>query len=159
MRYASKVTSVSTAMNANAPTVGAFVREKGKPFTEGLIMAWLAYLNSMLNLRRPMSDEQIELCAVSVVEEFASLKISDVTYIFKKIMNGEYGEFYESISMAKVLTFFRDYFNERCEIAEQESMRAHMDNKSKDTFNFSSNTRRIYEGSSEGFNSETKWKK
>ena len=152
MRHAVKVTTIEKAMNANAPTIAAFNREMGNPFTEGLIMAWLAYLNGMLNLRRPMTDDQIEMCAVSITEEFSALKISDLTLLVKKITNGECGEFYESLSPAKVLTFFREYFDERCSIAEEQSLRAHNDLKSHTEFNFSTSVQRIYERTSKGFN-------
>jgi hypothetical protein len=134
------------AMNAPAPTLGAFQRAKGRPFVEGLLMLWLAYLNKVLNLRRNMTDEQIEMCAIEINNEFYMLKMSDLTYIFKKIIGGEYGEFYESISIQKVLTWFRQYFDERCELAEQGTIRQHADFNSVEEFNYSNNIRRIFEG-------------
>lgn len=154
MRYASKVPTLEKAMNADAPTLGSIKRERGKPYTEGFIMAWLAYLNGMLNLRKPMTDEQIEYCAVTITDEFYALKISDLTLIVKKVTSGQYGEFYESISPAKVLTFFREYFEERCNLAEEQSIREHKDRGSDDTFNFSSNIERIITTNTQGFNKQ-----
>lgn len=154
MRFSGKVTTIEKAMNAPAPTLGSFNRAKGKQFTEGLVMGWLAYLNSMLNLNKPMTDDQIELCAINVTEEFYSLKISDLTLLFKKIISGQYGEFYESISPAKVLTFFRQYFEERCDLAEEQSLRLHKDSASNDEFNFSTSVQRIYERQAKGFNAK-----
>lgn len=139
-------------MNANAPTLGTIQREKGRDFTEGLIMGWLVYLNKMLNLNKPMSEDQIEMCAIEVNNEFYGLKISDLTLLFKRIISGAYGEFYESLTIPKVLTFFRTYFDERCELAEQQSLRDHKDLTSNDEFNFSSNIQRIYQKGSKGFN-------
>jgi hypothetical protein len=153
MRHAGKVTTIEKAMNSNAPTIGAFNREKGKSFTEGLVMGWLAYLNSMLNLNKPMTDDQIEMCAVTITEEFYGLKMSDLTLLFKNIIEGKHGEFYESLSPAKVLSFFRQYFTDRCELAEQQSLREHYDDKAKnDNLNFSSNVKRIYQTGAGGFN-------
>ncbi|MDV6169561.1 hypothetical protein R1T16_14085 [Flavobacterium sp. DG1-102-2] len=48
-----------------------------------------------------------------------------------------------------MLTFFRDYFNERCRLAGQESVRHHADFASRDTFNYSQNLRRVWHGTSE----------
>ncbi|EKT4545556.1 hypothetical protein AAIP58_000076 [Flavobacterium psychrophilum] len=130
-------------MNSNAPSISTFTREKGRAFTEGLVMGWLMYLNGILNLNKPMTEDQIEMCATEIVNDYGSLKISDMTLIFKRIMTGQYGEFFESISTAKVISWFRDYFNERCDIAEDESFRQHSDFSSNEEFNFSTNIKRI----------------
>lgn len=130
-------------MNANAPTIATFSREKGRDFTVGLLMVWLVYLNAMLNLNKPMTEDQIEMCAEEIVNEFYALKVSDITLLFKRIMSGAYGEFYESLSAQKVLSYFRLYFEERCEIAENNSVRSHKDFASDETFNFSNNLKRL----------------
>ena len=76
-----------------------------------------------------MSIEQIRLAAVLICEEFYMLKMSDLTLLFKRIISGQYGEFYERLSIDKVLTFFRNYLEERFEIAIDQSSRDHRDVK------------------------------
>ena len=98
MKYAGKITTIEKAMNSDAPTIASFQREKGRVFTEALIMGWLIYLNGLLDLKNPMSEDQIELCAQSVVDEFYSLKISDITLLFKRIISGHHGKFFERLS-------------------------------------------------------------
>jgi hypothetical protein len=44
-------------------------------------MAWLMHLNAILNLKRPMADEAIEMCAIEVVNEFYMLKMSDLSFL------------------------------------------------------------------------------
>ena len=83
----------------------------------------------MLNLNKPMSETQIRLCTTMILEEFYALKISDLTILFKRIIAGEYGEFYERLSIDKVLTFFRKYFIERCNLAEENNNRIHQEFK------------------------------
>jgi hypothetical protein len=46
------------------------------------------------------------------------------------------------------MTFFREYFDERCDIAENESISKHKDLASDDTFNYSKNVQRILQGRS-----------
>ena len=87
--------------------------------------------------------------AIDVVKEFYAIKISDLTFLFKRIYSGHYGEFYESLSIPKIMTFFREYFDERCEIAENESISKHNDIQSDQTFNYSKNIKRIIQGQSE----------
>jgi len=135
-------------MNAPAPTLGTFYREKSKDFAIGLVMGWLVYLNDILNLNKPMTEDQIELCAIEIVETYYALRMSDLTFLFRKIISGAYGEFYESLTISKVLSFFRNYFEERCTYAELQSQRHHKDFASRSEFNCSKNLQRIFNGSS-----------
>ncbi|HLS12202.1 MAG TPA: DUF6633 family protein [Flavobacteriaceae bacterium] len=153
MKQSFKLRTIQEAMSTEAPTIGTFHREKSKEFTEAYISLWLIYLNDMLNLNKPLSEVQIELCAVHIVEEFYMLKVSELALLFKRIISGEFGEFYESISIAKVLTFFREYLEERFAVAVDSTLREHRDRQSDQTFNVSSNVRRIVKDGARGFNS------
>lgn len=147
MRHGGRLTTIDKAINAPAPTLGTLQREKSNDFAIGLTMGWLVYLNDILNLNKPMTEDQIELCAIEVNETYYTLKISDLTFLFKKIISGSYGEFYESLTIPKVLSFFREYFEERCQLAEQQSLRNHNDDKSHSEFNYSKNIKRVLTGS------------
>lgn len=116
-------------MDSKAPSIGALQRENGLKFTQGLINVWLIYLNEMLNLNKPMSETQVKLCSSMILDEFYALKISDLTILFKRIISGQYGEFYERLSIDKVMTFFRQYFEERCKLAEENNNRKHQEYK------------------------------
>tara|TARA_R110000744_G_scaffold287550_1_gene398683 strand:- start:446 stop:850 length:405 start_codon:yes stop_codon:yes gene_type:complete len=129
MVKSSKLVSVSDAMNSKSQSLGKIQREQSVEFSEGIIKMWLLYLNKILNLNKPMSDEQIKLAAVLICEEFYMLKMSDLSLLFKRIISGQYGEFYERLSIDKVLTFFRNYLEERFEIAIDQSSRDHRDIK------------------------------
>jgi len=110
-------------------SIGRIQREESKKFTRRLVIVWLAYLNKMLNLNKSMSETQIKLASSLICEDFYMLKMSDLTLIFRRIISGQYGEFFERLSIDKVLTFFREYREERFEIAINESERAHINNK------------------------------
>lgn len=148
MKHGTKLTSIELAMNAPAPTLAAFHREKSKDFAIGLVMGWLVYLNDILNLNKCMTEDQIELCAIEIVNTYYTLRMSDLTFLFKKIIAGTYGEFYESLTITKVLSFFQRYFEERCSMAELQSQRMHSDFASREEFNYSTNLRRVFEGKS-----------
>lgn len=149
MKHAAKLPTIREAMLAEAPTLAAFTRAKGKDFTTGLVMGWLVYLNDILNLNKPMTEDQVELCALEIVDAHYTLKMSDLTYLFRRIISGTYGEFYESLTVAKVLSFFRDYFEQRCNIAEENTQRHHRDFSSRSEFNYTTNLKRIFRGVSE----------
>ena len=127
MLHAGKITTIEQALNSKAPSIASFQRQQGRQFTEGLITFWLLYLNNILNLNKPMSEEQINLCSNMVVEEFYMFKVSDLTLLFKRIISGQYGEFYERLSIDKILTFFRTYLEERFTLAGEASLRNHQE--------------------------------
>jgi len=142
MSHAGKMVNISDAINSKAPTLASFKRHQSKEFTVNFVMAWLVYLNNILNLNKPMSEEQVRLCSGMIVEEFYMLKISDLTLLFKRIISGSYGEFYERLGIDKILKFFRAYLEERYDEAARQSQQVHNDRQSDDTFNFSNNMRR-----------------
>ncbi|MFS1522122.1 hypothetical protein ACIPCA_12620 [Flavobacterium covae] len=153
MEHAYKVITLEDAMNNNkAPSLGAIRRDKGDKFSKGLVMVWLLYINDLLNLNKPLTEDQIEWCATQIISDFAYLKISDLTLLTKRIISGVYGEFFESLNSAKLLRFFTQYAEERMELAENNSLRAHQNHASEDTFNYSQNIERIWKGA-KGFNS------
>ena len=142
-RHANKLKTISDAINSKAPTIALLKKEKGEDFTRALVMAWIVYLNKLLDLKNPMNEEQIELCAESILSDFKALKISDLTFVFKGITSGKYGKFYERFSISDILSIFNEYFDERCNVAEQETLRVHNDLKSDMTFSDSKNIKRI----------------
>lgn len=88
-------------------------------------MAWLAYLNSVLNLNKPLNDDQIELCAKLIAEEYYAVTFADLSLIFRRVVTGQMGELYEALSIPKILSWFAVYFDERCNAAGEMSAMEH----------------------------------
>jgi len=126
-----KVRSVEDALKSKSPSLGKVQRERGLEFTEAYVMAWLIEMNEVLDLKNPMSEIQIRLTACNIVDEFYSLNVADLTLVTKMIMSGRYGDFYERLSMTKILTCFREYNEERMMYASEQSARKHYDEKAQ----------------------------
>ncbi len=153
MRHVGKLRTMEDAITAPAPTLGTFTREKGRPFTEAYVMLWLVYINDILNLRRPMNEDQITYCATQIVSDFYLLKVTDLSLLAKRIISGEFGEYYESLSIPKVISFFRKYTESRLDLAARQSQQRHADRSSDETFNYTSNLKRMFRGG-RGFRSK-----
>ena len=125
MKYSYKVATLGEAINLPAPSISQIKREQGEPFCEKFIMLWLVYLNEMLNLNKPMTEAQIRLCSSQLLAEYGYLKVTELTLIFKRILSGEYGEFYERLGIDKLLKFFREYDKERFEFIDEQRQREH----------------------------------
>lgn len=117
------VTTVSKALTAGTPSIARMVKFFGETKVEAYIKLWLVSLNESVNLKRPLKENQIDECAIRIVSKHRHVTIADINIIFNRAKMGEYGEFFESLSMPKILKWFKDYFEERCEVAAFQSQR------------------------------------
>lgn len=130
LRLMVKVRTINDAMEIKTPSIALMVRRFGQKKIEAYIKLWLMSLNESINLKRPLKDYQIDECAFMIVSNYRNINIADINVIFKRAKSGDYGELYESLSMDKILRWFRDYFDERCEIAASRSRMEHQKIKS-----------------------------
>ena len=120
-----KLKTIADALDRPTPSLNAVKRDYGAEACDKFVMAWLIYLNEMLNLSRPMSEEQIRLCSSQIMNDYGYLKLTELSFIFKRILSGEYGEFYERLGIDKLLTFFRQYDKERFTFIDEQRQREH----------------------------------
>jgi hypothetical protein len=119
-----QITSVSQALKAGTSSLAKIKKNIGTERVEDLIKVYLINLNEMLDLKKPLSENAMDSIAATLVTQYFSLTMVDVAYVLEKAARGEYGELYESITMPKVLKWFREYFDERCNTAEEQSRNA-----------------------------------
>ena len=103
--------------DANEPTLGALSRTYGNEFCENYLCVWLIEVQEMIGVKNKMNDSQIAMCAQMVLEEFKYLNLADIQLVCKRAIKGYYGQFFESVSIPKVIEWFKLYFDERCESA------------------------------------------
>lgn len=104
------------------PSLAKIRTHYGSEATERIIKLYLIELTELVNLKRPLTEKQIDTIAMEVVAKHFAMTIADVHVIFKKAINGEFGDFYESLDVPKVMKWFDLYFDERCEIGAQDSI-------------------------------------
>lgn len=122
---------MQNVLEANTPSISMIKKECGELFQKSFMVTWVLYLNEILTLKRPLSESQIDIVCDLIISEYSNLKIADITFIFKNAISGKYGEFYESLTVPKIMSWFALHFEERCEIAEHISTLSH--------FNFNEN--------------------
>lgn len=104
------------------PSIAVLRKEYGEARIESIIKLYLIDLCENVNLKRPLRDRQVDNIAREIVSEFYSLTIADVYVIFRQAKTGQYGEFYDSLDMPKVIGWFRQYFADRCQRCADESV-------------------------------------
>lgn len=120
-----EVDSIPAVFNTSLPTLGEIKRTYGTKQVEAYIKLWLIELNEVLNLKRPMKAHQIDECAMLICQKYNALSIADINLIFKRVKMGEMGELFESLSIHKLMKWFANYFDERCDVAGSQSRQAH----------------------------------
>lgn len=119
------------AIEIKTPTIGSLIQRNksgdiiSSRAIEIVIMEMLMQLNEAMNLKRPMSADQVQECAMLIVDEFKNLTIADIQVIFRGAKSGKYGEMYESLSMVKIMGWFRKYFEERCQYFQRRNQSDH----------------------------------
>lgn len=107
---------------AKYPSLAVLRKEYGEAKIEAIIKLHLIDLCENVNLKRPLRDRQVDSIAREIVSEFYSLTIADVHVIFRQAKTGQYGEFYDSLDMPKVIGWFRRYFDDRCAAGADEAV-------------------------------------
>ena len=134
-----KIKTVDQARKAKVPTLAAMSRtvEDGRAFGKEevvrQIVKWLIELNEMMDLNKPMTNAQILMTAQMIMEDYYYLKSTDLALFFTKIIKGEFGEMYESLSITKIMSWLAIYSEERMNIGAQEARMKHDKIISKET--------------------------
>jgi len=108
-------------------------RAFGKEEVVRQIVKWLIELNEMMDLNKPMTNAQILMTAQMIMEDYYYLKSTDLALFFTRIIKGEFGEMYESLSITKIMSWLAIYSEERMNIGAQESRLNHDKIISKET--------------------------
>lgn len=125
MRLYATITTVEDIINDNAPSLLKMKRLVGTEYIEAYVMAWLVDLNNSVNTKRGLKESQIREIAFKIVSKYGNLTIPDLNIIFGRAKEGGYGKLYESLSMDKILPWFEEYFDIRCEVAATIAARHH----------------------------------
>ncbi len=114
---------VVSVQNEETPSLVTLKKEAGVNKVIAYIQAWLVNINTSLNVRRPMTADQIIECSIYMLEDYYAATIADIKLFFSDVKKGKYGEFYESFSMTKVLMWFDEFWQNRCEAVYEANLR------------------------------------
>jgi len=118
-----KITTIQqAAFDKSTPTIAHIKRQNGTEVTNALIQQWIIYLNKMLNIKNKMSEDQVILASIMIIRDYYFLRFADLTVLFNNIISGKYGKRYGSLGVDDLITFFRNYFDERCDLAADKSI-------------------------------------
>jgi hypothetical protein len=131
--------TIEQAIDVQADRIGALVRAYSYEKVAAIIKLQLIELNEVLQLNKPLTEQVIDMIADELIVNYSQLTIADVYLVMRRARTGAYGQFYESLNMPKVLIWFKEYFEDRCEIYAMRSQRDSEMHKSGDGIRWSEN--------------------
>lgn len=131
-------------LNSGLPTLGSIVKRFGFDFTQAYLEGWIVNLRDFINVGKKMTDQQTMETAMLILDEYKSITIADINFIFKSAKTGKYGQFYDRMDGQMILGWFETHFNERCAAAANISMREADKFKSDRNESFTSITQTFY---------------
>jgi hypothetical protein len=123
-KHSHKLKTIKDVLTLPSKTLGDLKRSYGKEWIVGYISLWLIDLNENSNVKNKMSESQIEFTSERIFESY-SLKITDLTLFFRNVKEGVYGQYYESLSQEKIMSWLSIYYDLRCEYGEIISQNKH----------------------------------
>lgn len=80
-------------------------------------------IREFVTVGKQMTDSQTAETAMLIFETYPSLTLADINLIFKRAKLGKYGQLYDRLDGQIILSWFQRYFAERCNEAEEISIR------------------------------------
>lgn len=117
-------------MNAPMPKLRDLIRTVGDRAVEAYLKLWLIDLNNILDLKKPLSEAQIDDLAFRICDKYRTLNIAEINLVFNRAKNGECGGILDRVHVPTVMSWFKDFFDERCNVAAEQSYQNHVQAKS-----------------------------
>lgn len=130
IRELRRCNTVAKAMSAPMPKLRDLVSKIGERAVEAYLKLWLIDLNNILDLKKPLSEAQIDDLAFRICDKYRTLNIAEINLVFNRAKNGECGGILDRVHVPTVMKWFNDFFDERCNVAADQSYQNHVQSKS-----------------------------
>lgn len=114
-------TTIRECLDSDSPSLAAIRKESGSDAARGAILWMLSEVTEFFSVPEKMSQRQIGLTVDLILEDYYFLKPEDIRLCFRNAMKGYYGRVYNRIDGQIILSWLKQYSDERLETAEQHS--------------------------------------
>lgn len=117
-----KINEVSEAIETKTPSLATINKKFGEDFTQAYIEGWIVNLREFLNVGKKMNDLQTQETAVLIMQQYHAVTIADINLIFKRAKLGQWGQIYDRLDGQVILSWFEQYFRQRCNACADKSI-------------------------------------
>jgi len=128
METLKEVQNIPDVFRVKTPSIGRIKKNFGEDFMLAYLELWIFSINEMLNLKQKMTAEQIHVAARMISNEFPLLTVADLKLVYEIIISGRVDKIWR-IDPPTVCSWFRKYWDDRMDEAEQFSFEEHKRNK------------------------------
>lgn len=111
--------------NSKLPSLATVRKTYGENYTEAYVAIWITNLVEFFQVGKRMGESQIDETAMLIIQDYYMLTLADINLIFTRAKKAHYGELYDRLDGGVILSWFRKYFEERCQEAESIALRKH----------------------------------
>lgn len=128
------VRNVEDVFNAPDVTLISIKLDIGEMKLRAIVVLLIAEVVEFFNVGKTMNAQQVALTADLIIQYYSYFKLEDIKLCFRNAMIGKYGELYDRLDGAIILSWFKKYEMERIdkaiEISENEAkqVKASFDN-------------------------------
>ena len=118
----STVRTMEASIMSDSPCLKQLARKVGcnQSMVETLLKMHIIALDAFLKQKNGLSRDEIELAAEEIMDTYGgTLTFADIHVVFRNAKLGRYGELYERLSCAKIISWFASYVSERQNMAYQ----------------------------------------
>ena len=108
-----QIKTINQCAKFRSPTIQATKETYSEKLVSGLIMLWIVNLQMALVVTNPLKENQIIECARFILNDYPRLMLHEIGFVMNNAKRGEYGELYNTLSMDKIITWFRNHLKER----------------------------------------------
>ena len=127
-----KIDSIKKAVESNTVSLTVLRKDNSEEAVIKYIILWISRLNEYLNISRKMNFDQMQQTAEHILQDYYYLKQSDLYFVFSQAEKGRYGEFYDCLDGAKILSWFEKYDIERANYVYDEGLEIFEKRKKED---------------------------
>jgi len=124
-----KQTTMELAIKTETYSLAKINKMYNRELAIEYVKLWIIDLNKDMNVKRGMSETQIEKTAKMLYDEYYYMNLAELNKVFTDIQKGIYGEVYDMLNCAKILGFMRIYAKERVEWFFDDALRNHDNTK------------------------------
>jgi len=103
------IKTVSDAIKEDSNGISLYAKELGEDTVMAVIELHLLSLSQAVNVSNKLTKVQIQEIAIEIMAVYYFLSMVEICYVLRKAKRGDYGKFYNAMSMPEVLSWFADY--------------------------------------------------
>lgn len=123
--------TVKDALASNVAMLSTIRKYMGDEATKDALIETIAYAAGLLNIGKNLQPHQIEFLADEILRDWYWLKLSEIKFVMMEGVRGNYGQIYDCLDFRTVMEWLGKYDEQRTEIVERDSQRAHIEAKSE----------------------------